>query len=241
MSRKSHLCLAAAATAAVLLAAACGGNGASGAAAPAAGAAPAQAMQPMRPVQPAQAQAESAPVAPSPSPAAAAAALDPGKLPQTHSLPGDQDPQFLAGANALWQAIVQDRPELAHPFFFPLSAYQQVKAIWNAAADYQSRLMDWYDLDIRAAHEHLGANAAAAKFVGMQVPEQDAAWIEPGAEYNKGSYYRVYGTRLDYQVNGHDASIGVFSLISWRGEWYVVHLGPSTRDAAQGIVYDPLG
>jgi hypothetical protein len=73
----------------------------------------------------------------------------------------------------------------------------------------------------------------------VQVPREQAEWIEPGAEYNKGSYYRVYGTRLTYQVKGHSASFGIFSLISWRGEWYVVHLGPATRPAMEGIVYDP--
>jgi hypothetical protein len=225
MPRKTNLCLAAAATAAALLAAGCGGNGT-----PTAGPAPAVTAQ-------AAAAPAAAAASPTPSPAPTPAP-DPGTLPQTRSLPGDQDPQFQAGAQALWQAIVQDKPELAHAFFFPLSAYQQVKAIWNPAEDYQDRLLAWYDLDIKAAHDHLGADAASAKFTGLQVPEENAEWIDPGVEYNKGSYYRVYGTRLDYQVAGHDASIGVFSLISWRGEWYVVHLGPSTRDATEGIVYD---
>jgi hypothetical protein len=73
----------------------------------------------------------------------------------------------------------------------------------------------------------------------VAVPKEQAEWIEPGVEYNKGSYYRVYGTRLTYKENGHTASFGIFSLISWRGEWYVVHLGPSTRPAMQGLVYDP--
>jgi hypothetical protein len=156
-------------------------------------------------------------------------------------MPGDQDPAFTDGARALWQAIAQDKPALAHPFFFPRSAYEQVKAIANPDGDYRNRLIAWYDLDIHAAHAHLGANAAKAEFVGMDVPSGDAAWIQPGAEYNKGSYYRVYGSRLNYTVDGHAASIGVFSLISWRGEWYVVHLGPSTRPAAEGIVYDARG
>lgn len=232
VSRTSNLCLALAATAAVLLAAACGGNTAS---------APAVRPAPAHSAAPAQDRLEARAKTPAPSPSASASALavDPGTLPQTRTLPGDQDAQFQAGAHALWEAIVQDRPELARPFFFPLSAYQQVKAIWNPADDYQNRLLTWYALDIEAAHAHLGADAASAKFVGVQVPEGNAEWIEPGVEYNKGSYYRVYGTRLDYRINGRDASIGVFSLISWRGEWYVVHLGPSTRDATEGIVYDP--
>lgn len=255
MPRKTNVCLAAAVTAAALLAAGCGGKGAGRADGGATGVAGAAAGTPIPSVR-----AKAAPaLLPSASPATAATAAasmasmtsttsvasadstDPGTLPQTHALPGDQDPQFQAGVQALWRAIVQDRPELAQPFFFPLSAYKQVKAISNPAADYQDRLTAWYGLDVKAAHDHLGAGAATAKLVGVSVPESDAEWIEPGAEYNKGSYYRVYGSRLNYQVNGHNASIGVFSLISWRGEWYVVHLGPSTRPAMEGIVYDPAG
>jgi len=231
MPRKTHVYLAAAITTAVLLAGACGGRGAESAAGSAANRSRVRAAGAK----------ESAitPTTPSPSPTPTGTpTVDPGKLPQTNALPTDQDARFRAGAQALWQAIVQDKPELASSFFFPLSAYQQVKAIWNPAEDYQDRLIAWYDLDIHAAHDHLGA-AAGARFVGVEVPEANAEWIEPGVEYNKGSYYRVYGTRLKYEVDGHDASIGVFSLISWRGEWYVVHLGPSTRSAMEGIVYDP--
>ena len=238
MPRKTHVYLAAAATAAALLAGGCGGNGApardTGAAAgkaQAAGSAAATAS--------ARAQSSATPKPSATHPTSPTPAIDPGTLPQTGALPGDRDAQFEAGAADLWQAIVQDKPGLAHPFFFPLSAYQQVKAIWNPAEDYQDRLIAWYDLDIQAAHDHLGSSAAGAHFAGVDVPEQNAEWIEPGVEYNKGSYYRVYGTRLNYQVDGQNASIGVFSLISWRGEWYVVHLGPSTRSAMEGIVYDP--
>jgi len=35
--------------------------------------------------------------------------------------------------------------------------------------------------------------------------------------------------------------LGIFSLISWRGEWYVVHLGPSTRSTNRGIIYNAIG
>ena len=232
MPRKTNMCLAAAVTAAALLAAGCGGNGAGSST----GAAGAAVTPQAKAAGAAKAASRTSPSA-SPTPSASAT-VDPGTLPQTNEMPSGQDAQFQTGAQELWQAIVQDKPELARPFFFPLSAYMQVKAIWNPAEDYKDRLITWYDLDIQAAHDHLGADVATAKFTGVTVPEGDAEWIEPGVEYNKGSYYRVYGSRLNYQVNGHDASIGVFSLISWRGEWYVVHLGPSTRSATEGIVYD---
>ena len=57
------------------------------------------------------------------------------------------------------------------------------------------------------------------------MPDARARWVDPGEEYNKIGYYRVFGSRLRYEVDGAARSFDVKSLISWRGEWYVVHLG----------------
>jgi hypothetical protein len=165
--------------------------------------------------------------------------VDPGGLPQTHVLPSNSSAAFAARMQSLWQAVVTGDPAPALPSFFPLSAYLQVKAISNAQSDWQNRLIGYYDLDIQAAHQLLGPDAASAEFVGVTLPTARAVWVLPGQEYNKGPYYRVYGTRLTYRVNGQTRSFGIFSLISWRGEWYVVHLGPSTRSSRRGIVYQP--
>jgi len=70
-----------------------------------------------------------------------------------------------------------------------------------------------------------GADAASARFVGLDVPESQAVLVQPGEESNQLSYWRVYATTLRYSVNGASNSFPVTSLISWRGEWYVVHLG----------------
>jgi hypothetical protein len=133
---------------------------------------------------------------------------------------------FNAGVNGLWEAVVSDDPRSAMPFFFPLSAYLQVKAISDPAADWQNRLVAAYDRDIHTLHRSLGASAASAQLVGIDVPQSQAQWINPGVEYNKIGYWRVYGTRVRYTINGQPQSFAVTSLISWRGEWYVVHLGP---------------
>jgi hypothetical protein len=193
MSRRTNMYLAAAATTAALLAGGCGGSGATGTARDAAAGSGGKAQ--VKAATPSGTAGAGAKVSPKSSAAPATTpTIDPGTLPQTSVLPGDQDAQFRARALDLWQAIVQDKPELARPFFFPLSAYQQVKAISNPAEDYQDRLIAWYDLDIQAAHDYLGSAASGARFVGVDVPEGDAAWIAPGVEYNKGSYFRVYGT-----------------------------------------------
>lgn len=129
---------------------------------------------------------------------------------------------------ALWRGIVRDSPAAALPAFFPRSAYLQVKAIADAAADYRDRLLGNFRLDLHAAHELLGPRAASARLVGVRVPHE-WAWIEPGYCYNRIGYWHAPGSRLVYREGGRLLSFGIFSLISWRGEWYVVHLGPYDR------------
>jgi hypothetical protein len=151
--------------------------------------------------------------------------VDPGTLPQTDDKPSATGAQFDAGAQGLWQAIVKDDPSLARPFFFPLNAYLQVKNISDPAGDYQNRLIANYEQDIHTLHAQLGDAASRAQLTGLTVPNDQAQWITPGVEYNKGSYWRVYGSTLNYTVDGQSHSMPVTSLISWRGQWYVVHLG----------------
>lgn len=117
-----------------------------------------------------------------------------------------------------------DDPDQAMPFFFPVGAYEQVKDIGNPASDWKHRLVAAYAHDIHALHEHLGDSASSAALVGLDLPDARARWVDPGEEYNKIGYYRVFGSRLRYTVGGDARSFDVKSLISWRGEWFVVHL-----------------
>ena len=164
--------------------------------------------------------APDAAAAPSAPPSSGDAAL----LPQTHEMPAATGAHFDARVRALWEAISLDDPARASPFFFPLGAYEQVKDVGNPAADWKHRLVAAYTHDIHALHARLGADAAAAKLVALDVPASRARWVEPGEEYNKIGYYRVFGSKLRYDVQGTTKSFDVKSLISWRGEWYVVHL-----------------
>jgi hypothetical protein len=156
--------------------------------------------------------------------ASADAGVDPGTLPQTRDKPAASGAAFDAGVAALWDGIVSDDPERAMPFFFPVTAYEQVKAITNASSDWRRRLVAAYKRDIHALHKRLGEHAGDARFVRADVPQERARWVEPDEESNKLGYYRVYGTRLVYEVEGKEKALEVTSLISWRGQWYVVHL-----------------
>ena len=151
---------------------------------------------------------------------------DPGALPQNKDRPKAEGALFTSRSSALWDAIVKDDPDLAMPFFFPLSAYLQVKDVGSPASDWKHRLIGAFKRDIHALHAKLGEKADTAKLVRFDVPDDRAKWVEPGEEYNKLGYWRVYGTRIVYTVgeSTRERTFEVSSLISWRGEWFVVHL-----------------
>jgi hypothetical protein len=124
----------------------------------------------------------------------------------------------------LWTAIVNDDPDTAMPAFFPVAAYQQVKDVGDPAADWKHRLVSAYRHDIHALHASLGEAAGDAKLLSFDVPDARARWVDPGEEWNKIGYFRVFGSKLRYTAGGTEHAIEVKSLISWRGQWYVVHL-----------------
>ena len=165
---------------------------------------------------------------------------DPGKLPQTMQLPASTDPQFTAEMQGLWQGVVEGSATPALSAFFPESAYVQLKTgIGNPAGDWQNRLVADYTLDLGAAHALLGPDPAQATLVSVSVPEQYDHWIPPGVCANGIGYYEVANSRVVYMLDGVTKSFGIASLISWRGEWYVVHLGAILRSGSGGEVDDP--
>ena len=120
-----------------------------------------------------------------------------------------------------------------------MTAYQQVKAIFDPAADWRTRLFGEFRLDVAATHRYLGRGARRARLVRVIVPAAQAAWIVPGVCENAVGYWHVGGARVVYREDGQERSIGIASLISWRGVWYVVHFGAVLRNVVTGIVDQP--
>lgn len=164
---------------------------------------------------------------------------DPGALPQTDVLPSADTAQFHDEMDALWAGVVSGSADAAMPAFFPESAYVQVKTVADPAADYEERLVAEYASDVAAAHRLLGTGAPTATLVAVQVPAGYAHWVPPGVCANRIGYYEVGQSRVVYRSGGIVRSFGIASLISWRGVWYVVHLGAVVRSAPAGVVDDP--
>jgi hypothetical protein len=134
--------------------------------------------------------------------------------------PAGTDPSFQARMRLLWQAITTGHVSVALPAFFPLAAYLKVKALPNPQSDWQHRLVADYYADIQRLHASIGAGA---RLTSVAVPDTAATWVLPGAEVNKLPYWRVYDSVMTYTDSGQTGSFVIISLISWRGQWYVVH------------------
>jgi hypothetical protein len=155
----------------------------------------------------------------------AAPGVDPATLPQTRDRPEPSGTAWDARVAALWSAIQKDDPDLAMPFFFPVAAYEQVKDVANPARDWKYRLVAAYAKDVHELHGKLGKALDGAKLVTLE-PGPAPRWVEPHEEWNKIGYWRVYGSKLRFErADGTSGAFDVKSLISWRGEWFIVHLG----------------
>jgi hypothetical protein len=163
----------------------------------------------------------------------------PGELPQIRAFPSARSAQFKHEMASLWSGVRTDSPGVALAAFFPSNAYVRLKAIPSAGSDWSDRLVHAYALDIAAAHRLPGAGAARARLLAVDVPSSYGHWVPPGVCYNDVGYYEVPNARVVYLEGGQVHSFGIASMISWRGEWYVVHLGAVTRNEDVGVVDEP--
>ncbi|MDA8315842.1 MAG: hypothetical protein M0010_11825 [Actinomycetota bacterium] len=116
----------------------------------------------------------------------------------------------------------------------PLAAYLQLNSIPDAQGDCQPRLVAELSLDLAAAHALIGSGTATAQLIQVIVPTQYAHWVIPGVCDNSIGYYEVPNARVVYRTKGVVRSFGIASMISWRGQWYVVHLGAVLRTTTSG-------
>ncbi len=146
-------------------------------------------------------------------------------LPQTEQLPGTDSAFYEQLGRTLFQAIIDNNPELLIPYFMPVQVYAALKDSKNPPRDWKYRLYAQLTRDIARYHRLLGKDRARARFLGLDVKPEDAIWMKPGREYNKLSYFRLFGSRIRYSdPRGRERSFELSALFSWRGEWYIVHL-----------------
>jgi hypothetical protein len=146
-------------------------------------------------------------------------------LPQTEARASVENERFKRRMQRVADAILSGDVEKARSSFFPLLAYAQVKDVQKPERDYRYRLLAHFERDVSEYHKLLGRDAERAEFLGVSVPEERVEWMKPGKEGNRLGYFRVLRSRLRFRLpSGKEQTLELTSLISWRGEWYIVHL-----------------
>ena len=166
---------------------------------------------------------------------------DAGLLPQTDMQPPMDTVSLTSRLMAMFEGIQSNSHTQAMTVFFPESAYLQMKTgmLANPASDYQGRLVSFLDLDLSAYQQALGSHPTLTTLKGVNANPSFAHWVSPGSCENKIGYWHLPNVRMVYQAEGHERSFALASLISWRGLWYVVHLGPNPRNSNVGTVALP--
>jgi hypothetical protein len=139
----------------------------------------------------------------------------------------------------LFTAIVSGNYAAAAPLFFPAPAYVAMKQgqLLDPSSDYRHRLWAFYQLDLSAYHAWLAGSPAT--YVATLRLSGGPTWIPPGVCENGFGYWHEPALRLVYRQGGVLKSFAVTSLISWRGRYYVIHLGPNPRPVNVGTVAAP--
>ena len=167
-----------------------------------------------------------------------ATTTDAGLLAQTSDKPPTDVAAVSSRMAPLWTAIRTGSLSIGMTVFFPETAYLRMKTgvLSSPSADYQNRLVALYNMDLGTYRAALGVPPSKADLVSFGIDPSLAHWVPPLACANTIGYWHLPNIRLSYSSGGSVSSFGVFSLISWRGVWYVVHLGPVPRTSGSGLL-----
>lgn len=126
-------------------------------------------------------------------------------------------------ARFLVQAIRENKPALAAPFFFGKLDFRKVKGIKNPDK-YFDYLMKVYVKDIGSLREEM-KHPDSLEFVSFKLG-RGRNWIPQGKEGNRVPYYATYKSRLIVRdgKDGKERTIKVRVMITWEGRWFVTHL-----------------
>ena len=160
-------------------------------------------------------------------PASASASAAPPIDWKNEAKPEGAQADLEAKGRALLEAIVADDPDQAKDFFFPRKPFTPLKDAKDPDR-YWKHLYRAYEKDIHELHRRR-RDWSGVTFERMD-PGTKPVWVPPGDEANEIGYFRSWGTRLRYRVDGERYSVKLHTVITWQGRWYITHLLPWKRE-----------
>ena len=124
-------------------------------------------------------------------------------------------------AKLLVQAVRENKPERATPFFFPRDAFRKVKAIGDPDR-YFRQLLKLFRDDVLELRRGL-AHPDRVELVRFKL-SRSVRWTPKGKEANALPYWDAYGSEVLVRDGGKTRALRVRVMITWDDEWYVTHL-----------------
>ena len=109
--------------------------------------------------------------------------------------------------------------------FLPMMDYVALKQGGGNQADWRNRLMYHFHLQLAQLRKRFAASLPGSTYNGYRIPYSTAHTVRVGAEENKAPYWQVFMTTMAFHdKNGRGHNFTINTLISFRGEWWIVHV-----------------
>jgi hypothetical protein len=138
------------------------------------------------------------------------------------ALPAETSDELTLRARHLFEAIVQDNPDLGSDLLFPRDACAAARDATDPLKVWDTKLSSSFRHGVHSLHKRT-KGIERALFVSFEIGRtvtQEAPrkheWKEP--------LWVVHHARIDFTLDGRDLHFDIAELTSWRGAWYVTRL-----------------
>ncbi len=143
-------------------------------------------------------------------------------LPGDEDLPGAAGPEMLGRLSHLFEAILQNKAELAVDILFPRDAYLQARDNSDPAKVWEQKVLGGFSKDITLLRRKFKTSdkIQVLKFdLGRSVQQ-----MSPKKHEFKKAFWRVKKSKVYITRNGKAETVDIAEMTSWRGAWYVTNL-----------------
>ncbi len=142
--------------------------------------------------------------------------------PSDEDLPPSNPPEFTTRLQHLFEAISQNKPELAADILFPRDAFLAAKDVGDPARLWEQKVLLNFSHDVSQLHKkiHGSDRVEIQSFeIGHAVTQ-----VVPKKHDFKKQLWRVKKSKVTYLLNGKHEELWIAEMTSWRGAWYVTNL-----------------
>ncbi len=142
--------------------------------------------------------------------------------PSDEDMPPSNPPEFTTRLQHLFEAVSQNKPELAADILFPRDAFMSAKDVSDPARLWEQKILLNFAHDVAQLHKkiHGSDHVEISSFeLGHAVTQ-----LTPRKHDFKKALWRVKKSRVTYLLNGKREELTIAEMTSWRGAWYVSNL-----------------